>query len=68
MLPDKIEHRIVFMNSWDVSGGFWSFLKCNLTIPHLPADPPSILDTKMGPHTAYRYRSRTRYIAKAHAR
>jgi len=39
MLPDKMEHCIVFMNSWDVSGVFWSFSKCNITIPHLPADP-----------------------------
>ena len=29
----------MFMNSWDVSGAFWSFSKCNITIPHLPADP-----------------------------
>jgi len=41
MLPDKMEHCIVFMNSWDVSGVFWSFSKCNITIPHLPADPSS---------------------------
>ena len=34
MLPDKMEHCIVFMNSWDVSGVFWSFSKCNITIPH----------------------------------
>ena len=39
MLPDKMEHCIVFMNSWDVSGVFWSFSKCNIKIPHLPADP-----------------------------
>ena len=39
MLPDKIEHCIVFMNNWDVSGVFWSFSKCNIKIPHLPADP-----------------------------
>ena len=39
MLPDKIEHCIVFMNYWDVSGVFWSFSKCNIKIPHLPADP-----------------------------
>ena len=41
MLPDKIEHCIVFMNYWDVSGVFWSFSKCNIKIPHLPADPSS---------------------------
>ena len=28
MLPDTMEHCIVFMNSWDVSGAFWSFSKC----------------------------------------
>ena len=39
MLPDKIEHCIVFMNYWDVSGVFWSFSKCKIKIPHLPADP-----------------------------
>ena len=39
MLPDNIEHCIVFMNYWGVSGVFWSFSKCNITIPHLPADP-----------------------------
>ena len=41
MLPDKIEHCIVFMNYWDVSGVFWSFSKCNIIIkiPHLPALP-----------------------------
>ena len=39
MLPDKLEHCIVFMNYWDVSGVFWSFSKCNIKIPHLPADP-----------------------------
>ena len=39
MLPDKIEHCIIFMNYWDVSGVFWSFSKCNIKIPHLPADP-----------------------------
>ena len=33
MLPDKMEHCIVFMSSWDVSGAFWSFSKCNITIP-----------------------------------
>ena len=42
MLPDKIEHCIVFMNYWDVSGVFWSFSKCNIKIPHLPADPSNI--------------------------
>ena len=36
MLPDKMEHCIVFMNSWDVSDVFWSFSKCNITIPHFP--------------------------------
>ena len=38
MLPDKMEQCNVFMNSWDVSGAFWSFSKCNITIPtpHLP--------------------------------
>ena len=41
MLPDKIEHCIVFMNYWDVSGVFWSFSKCKIKIPHLPADPSS---------------------------
>jgi len=40
MLPDKIEHCIVFMNYWDVSGVFWSFSKCNIKIPHLPAETP----------------------------
>ena len=39
MLPAKIEHCIIFMNYWDVSGVFWSFSKCNIKIPHLPADP-----------------------------
>ena len=39
MLPDNIEHCIVFMNYWGMSGVFWSFSKCNITIPHLPADP-----------------------------
>ena len=39
MLPDTIEHCIVFMNYWDVSGVFWSFSKCKIKIPHLPADP-----------------------------
>ena len=39
MLPDKIEHCIVLMNYWDVSGVLWSFSKCNIKIPHLPADP-----------------------------
>ena len=39
MLPDKIEHCIVFMNYWDVSGVFWSFSKCNITIPHIPHFP-----------------------------
>jgi len=39
MLPDKMEHCIVFMNSWDVSGVFWSFSKCNITIPHFPTVP-----------------------------
>jgi hypothetical protein len=39
MLPDKMEHCIVFMNSWALSGAFWRFSKCNITIPHLPADP-----------------------------
>ena len=39
MLPDKMEHCIVFMNSWDVSGVFWSFSKCNITITHLPPTP-----------------------------
>ena len=42
MLPDKIEHCIVFMNYWDVSGVFWSFSKCNIKIPHLPADPSNV--------------------------
>ena len=36
MLPDNIEHCIVFMNYWGVSGVFWSFSKCNITIPHFP--------------------------------
>ena len=38
MLSDKMEQCTVFMNScalWDVSGAFWSFSKCNITIPHL---------------------------------
>ena len=36
----KMEHCIVFMNSWDVSDVFWSFSKCNITIPcHFPTDP-----------------------------
>ena len=39
MLPDKIEHCVVFMNYWDVSGVFRSFSKCNIKIPHLPTDP-----------------------------
>ena len=39
MLPDQMEHCNVSMNSWDMSGAFWSFSKCNITIPHLPADP-----------------------------
>ena len=45
MLPDRdtMEHCIVFMNSWDVSGAFWSFSKCNITIPHLPADPLTVM-------------------------
>ena len=30
MLPDKMEHCIVFMNSWDVSDVFWSFSKCTV--------------------------------------
>ena len=42
MLPDKLEHCIVFMNYWDVSGVFWSFSKCNIKIPHLPADPSTL--------------------------
>jgi hypothetical protein len=42
MLSDKMEHCIVFMNSWDVSGAFWSFSKCKSTIPHLPADPSNV--------------------------
>ena len=42
MLPDAIEHCIVFMNYWDVSGVFWSFSKCNIKIPHLPADPSKV--------------------------
>ena len=46
MLPDKMEHCIVFMNSWDVSGAFWSFSKCNITIPHLPADPSIVIDPR----------------------
>jgi len=45
MLPDKMEHCIVFMNSWDVSGVFWSFSKCNITIPHFPTGD-SILRTR----------------------
>ena len=49
MLPDKIEHCIVFMNYWDVSGVFWSFSKCNIKIPHLPADPSSI-GTRLAGH------------------
>ena len=48
MLPDKMEHCIVFMNSWDVSGAFWSFSKCNITIPHLPADPSSFSSVYAG--------------------
>ena len=43
MLPDKIEHCIVIMNYWDVSGVFWSFSKCNIKIPHLPADPSKVI-------------------------
>ena len=43
MLPDKIEHCIVFINYWDVFGVFWSFSKCNIKIPHLPADPSNAL-------------------------
>ena len=51
MLPDKIEHCIVFMNYWDVSGVFWSFSKCKIKIPHLPADPSTkegLRDPKRG--------------------
>ena len=43
MLPDKMEHCIVFMNSWDVSDVFWSFSKCNITIPHFPTDPSTAI-------------------------
>ena len=39
MLKDKMEHCIVFMNSWDVSDVFWSFSKCNITIPHFSTVP-----------------------------
>ena len=39
MLPDKKEHCIVFMKSWDVSSAFWSFSKCNITIPLLTRRP-----------------------------
>ena len=46
MLPDKIEHCIVFMNYWDVFGVFWSFSKCNIKIPHLPADPSMCTHTQ----------------------
>ena len=49
MLPDKIEHCIVFMNYWDVSGVFWSFSKCNIKIPHLPTDPST--DMQWSPWT-----------------
>ena len=45
MLPDKMEHCIVFMNSWDVSGAFWSFSKCNFIIPHFPTDPSTVKKT-----------------------
>ena len=48
MLPDKMEHCIVFMNSWDVSDVFWSFSKCNITIPHFPT-VPSIDDAGHAP-------------------
>jgi hypothetical protein len=43
MLKDKMEHCIVFMNSWDVSDVFWSFSKCNITIPHFPTVPSSFV-------------------------
>ena len=43
MLPDKMEHCIVFMNSWDVSDAFWSFSKCNITIPHFPTGDSTIV-------------------------
>ena len=42
MLPYIMEHCIVFMNSWNVSGVFLSFSKRNITIPHLLADPSTI--------------------------
>ena len=67
MLPDKLEHCIVFMNYWDVSGVFWSFSKCNIKIPHLPADPStgnrtlpdttSTLDYRTLPDTTGHYRT-----------
>jgi hypothetical protein len=46
MLPDKIEHCIVFMNYWDVSDVFWSFSKCNINIPHFPTDPSNAVRYK----------------------
>ena len=56
MLPDKMEHCIVFMNSWDVSDAFWSFSKCNITIPHFPTVPSSYDDgaTATAGHTQRR--------------
>jgi hypothetical protein len=44
----------VFMNSWDVSGAFWSFSKCNITILHLPADPSSNIEGEAEGYTQYR--------------
>ena len=37
-----MEHCFVFMNSWDVSDVFWSFSKCNITIPHFPTVPSTV--------------------------
>ena len=32
MLPDKMEHCIVFMNSWDVSASVWCRLELFLKV------------------------------------
>jgi len=67
MLPDKMEHCIVFMNSWDVSGVFWSFSKCNITIPHFPtgdSSPGRLSWCSSRPPDAYEHATRT---APSHA-
>ena len=53
MLPDNIEHCIVFMNYWDVSGVFWSFSKCKIKIPHLPADPSTVYRCRLSAQICY---------------